>query len=163
MKILKAELSHFESIVNLNKIEVQYTSPMDLDRTKNLDACAAYHWVVEIDNVVAGFLLVMDHDSLYENDNHKWFKERLERFLYIDRIVVSKEFAGQKIGSKLYKKLIKTAGETNIKNIVCEYNIQPMNLGSKGFHDSFGFKEMGTLWSEDRSKQVSMQRLLLDI
>jgi predicted GNAT superfamily acetyltransferase len=156
------EHKDFEDIVQLNESEVQYTSPMDKLKLRQLDACSRFHWVFIVNDQVAAFLLVMDDRSDYENMNLNWFKNRFSNFLYVDRIVVSKAFAGQKIGSQLYEHLISTANSHHYSSIVCEYNIQPMNSVSKAFHDRFGFEEVGTLDHQDRAKTVSMQRLVLN-
>ena len=93
----------------------------------------------------------------YLNDNYAWFAARYPQFIYVDRIVVGAEFAGLKIGSRLYEDLFGYARSQGIKAITCEYNIQPPNPASQRFHDKFGFKELGRQWVAHGTKLVSLQ------
>jgi len=109
------------------------------------------------DNNIAGFLLTIREGETYENKNYAWFSKRYERFVYIDRVVVSKEFSGRKVGSKLYGLLFDYAVNTGLSVLACEYNIEPPNEVSKAFHQRMGFKEVGIQRVANGSKLVSMQ------
>ena len=92
-----------------------------------------------------------------QSENYVWFAARFAQFIYVDRIVVSAEFSGLKIGSLLYQDLFSYARLQGIQKLTCEYNIQPPNPASKNFHDKFGFKQIDTQWVANGSKQVSLQ------
>ena len=147
----------FNAIVALNDVEVKQTSPMDVERLRELAAMASYHKVAVSDGRIAAFLLAMREGAPYQNDNYGWFASRFTQFLYVDRIVVSAEFTGYKIGSRLYEDLFDYARSQGINAVTCEYNLQPPNLASQRFHDKFGFKELGTQWVADNTKLVSLQ------
>jgi hypothetical protein len=147
----------FARIVQLNETEVQYTSIMDAARLCMLDQLAAYHKVAIVDGQVAAFMFAMRDGSNYINPNFSWFAARLDSFIYIDRIVVDAGFAGRKIGSAMYQDLFNYARNQNIKNIVCEYNVEPPNLASQSFHAKWGFKEIGSHWLDGGAKRVSLQ------
>lgn len=158
MTILRDAINaDFESLVRLNAVEEQQTSPMSLGRLRLLDQFCSYSKVAEIESEVAGFLLAIPVGMPYENANYDWFSRRFSSFLYVDRIVVSAEFSGCGIGSKLYADLFAFARSNNIKAITCEYNIKPPNLASRAFHTKFGFKEVGTQWVANGTKLVSLQ------
>ena len=157
VELRNAATSDHKAIISLNETEVQQTSPMNLDRLKALIETAAYCKVAVVDGRVAAFLLALRNGAPYENDNYSWFASRLPSFLYVDRVIVSPEFAGRKIGSKLYDDLFAFARQTGLKTITCEYNITPPNPASKAFHDKFGFRELGTQWIAGGTKQVSLQ------
>ncbi|MCB1701746.1 MAG: GNAT family N-acetyltransferase [Halioglobus sp.] len=158
MTILRDAIhADFDSIVKLNAIEEQQTSPMSLERLRLLDQLSSYNKVAEIENEVAGFLLAMPVGVSYENENYNWFGRRFPSFLYIDRIVVGAEFSGRGIGSGLYVDLFAFARSHKIKAITCEYNINPLNLASRAFHRKFGFKEVGNQWVANGTKLVSLQ------
>ena len=161
--IRNAQQHDFAHIVQLNQIEVQHTSAMDIDRLRHLDLLAAYHRVALVDGHFAGFLFAMRDGTNYVNDNFNWFAERLDNFLYIDRIVVPAQFAGRKIGSALYQDLIDFASQLEIRHIVCEYNVEPANLPSQTFHAKWGFQEMGSQWLNGKTKRVSLQVLNLPV
>jgi len=147
----------FSAIVALNDVEVKQTSPMDVERLRELAAMASYHKVAVVDGRIAAFLLAMCEGALYQNDNYGWFAARFPRFLYVDRIVVSAEFTGYGIGSRLYDDLFDYVRSQGIPAVTCEYNLQPPNPASQRFHDKFGFKELGTQWVADHTKLVSLQ------
>jgi predicted GNAT superfamily acetyltransferase len=147
----------FDVICALNLAEVEHTSPMDVDRLGELHSLAAYHQVACVDGRVMGFLLAMPHDAAYRNDNFEWFLRRFDRFLYVDRIVVSGRARGLRLGSLLYDDLFDFARAALIPLVTCEYNISPPNEPSRRFHDKYGFKEFGTHWVAGGTKQVSLQ------
>lgn len=152
-----ARVEDFGTLVELNAREVQQTSPTDLARLRELAQMSSYHRVAEVDGRVAAFLLAMREGAPYLNDNYAWFAARYRRFIYVDRIVVGKDFAGLGIGSRLYQDLFDYARSHGIKVITCEYNIEPPNPGSQKFHDKFGFKELGRQWVAHETKLVSLQ------
>lgn len=159
MLIRAATPADHARIVALNAAEVAQTSAMDEARLAELDALACAHWVAEADGAVLAFLLAMDHDAAYANDNFGWFAARLPRFVYVDRIVVDAIAAGRGVGRRLYEHLIDHARDRGIDAIVCEYNLDPPNPASKAFHDRLGFREIGQQVIGGGTKRVSMQRL----
>lgn len=157
VELRKAQESDFPTIVSLNLAQVQHTSPMSLERFETLAQMSAYCKVAVIENEIAGFLLVFREGADYDSENYQWFCRELKRFLYVDRIVVGADFAGHGIGSAFYQDLFTFARDSEVDTVTCEYNITPPNLPSKAFHDKFGFKELGTQWLADHTKQVSLQ------
>lgn len=157
MQIKNAQKSDFSAIVQLNESEVDKTSPMDLSRLEMLDGLSFYHKVVEVEGQVVGFMFAMDESSLYENANFEFFKPLYKRFIYIDRIVISKDFAGMKLGSALYDDLFAYARSQHINIVTCEFYSEPLNVVSQKFHQRFGFKEVGSQPAADGIKVVSLQ------
>jgi len=147
----------FETICSLNLAEVQHTSPMDKERLVALDKLSCFHKVACADNHVAAFLLAMCNEAAYENSNFEWFARRYPRFMYIDRIVVSPDFRGLRLGSLLYEELFRCARHSGIPLVTCEYNVVPPNEPSRIFHEKFGFMERGTQWLTNGTKRVSLQ------
>ena len=147
----------FASIVTLNEVEAHQTSAMDEARLRYLISLSSYCKVVGMEGRVAAFLIAMREGAAYENDNYEWFAKRYPQFLYVDRIVVGAQFAGHKLGSKLYQDLFAYAKAQQLSAITCEYNIEPPNPASNAFHNKFGFKEAGSQWVANGSKLVSLQ------
>ena len=156
-----AVAADFERVLALNAAEVTQTSAMDRARLEALAALACRFTVAEADGRVVGFLLAMDHDAAYDNDNFRWFAAHAPRFVYVDRIVVEAAAAGMGIGGMLYRDLFAQARRRGIDRIVCEYNLAPPNPASKAFHDRFGFVEVGRQHVAGGSKLVSLQQLVL--
>ncbi len=141
----------------MNEAEVQWTSPMDIARLATLAGLASYYRVAEVDGQIAGFVLAMHGGCGYENENFEWFEERYSRFLYIDRVVVAKQYTGQKVGSTLYQDVFFAAGGLGLERVVCEYNWLPRNVPSERFHARLGFKEVGQRTVASATKVLSMQ------
>jgi predicted GNAT superfamily acetyltransferase len=152
-----AMAADFEAICALNLAEVRHTSAMDLSRLTELDAISCYHKVLCLDGNVSAFLLAMCDGAPYENDNFAWFSKTYPRFIYVDRVVVSSACRGQRLGSLLYEDVFRHARSNAIPLVTCEYNLIPSNEPSRLFHDKFGFKEQGTQWVANGTKQVSLQ------
>jgi predicted GNAT superfamily acetyltransferase len=155
--IRDAAAADFPRICELNLAEVEYTSEMGLVRLGTLARLACYLKVACIDGRVLAFLLAMRTDAPYDNDNFRWFSSRYADFIYVDRIVVSAEARGLRVGTRLYEDLFQYARAHAIPFVTCEYNIFPPNEPSRVFHDRFGFKEQGTQWVAGHTKRVSLQ------
>ncbi len=147
----------FDAIVALNASEVAHTSPMDRTRLRQLDVLSVYHKVATVDGQVTGFLLAMRDGCAYLNANFAWFSSRYDSFIYIDRIVVGAQHRGLKLGTSLYRDIFACARRMGVRGITCEYNLLPANEPSRRFHDTFGFRQVGTQWLGDGSKLVSLQ------
>ena len=155
--IRDAKAADFAAIIRLNAAEELQTSSMDAERLRTLHDLSCCHRVALVQGEIAGFLIAMRESARYRNDNFSWFACRYPKFLYIDRIVVSGEFTGMKIGTSLYRNLFAFARLNGVLDVVCEYNIEPPNPASKAFHDRWGFMEVGTRRVANGSKWVSLQ------
>ncbi|MBW2636902.1 MAG: GNAT family N-acetyltransferase [Deltaproteobacteria bacterium] len=147
----------YQTIVDINDVEVQHTSPMDVKHLRDLDQFSAYHRVAVVEGNVAAFLLAIGENCSYQNENYEWFSSRYTKFLYIDRIVVDAKYGGLKIGTMLYRDIFHYARSNSIPIITCEYNLVPPNEPSRVFHEKFGFKEVGMQWTSNSTKRVSLQ------
>jgi len=92
---------------------------------------------------VDAFILAFDQDSDYASENFLWFKSRYERFIYVDRIVVSAAARGRGLARRLYEDLFAAAVNAGQHLIVCEVNAEPPNPESDAFHAAFGFEPVG--------------------
>ena len=157
VSIRDAEANDYRVICELNLAAEQHTSPMDTVRVASLVKLSRYFKVACVDGAVAAFILAMREDAPYENENFSWFARKYTAFIYVDRVVVSSVFRGQRLGSLLYKDLFRYARDNAIPLVACEYNIVPPNEASRLFHDKFGFREQGTQWLANGTKRVSLQ------
>lgn len=156
-KIRPATADDFAAIVALNAESVRFTSPMDRERLRHLHAQAAYHRVVDVDGVVAAFLLAFREGADYDSPNYRWFAQRDAQFLYIDRIVVASAQQGRGFGARLYDDIIAFAARSGIAQLTCEFDLDPPNPVSARFHARYGFREAGRQWIGAGKKQVSLQ------
>jgi predicted GNAT superfamily acetyltransferase len=157
VEIRAATSSDFAAICALNLADVQHTSHMDLERLAALHELSWNHKVACVDGVVAAFLLAMRSGTPYENDNFRWFSSRYPHFVYIDRIVVSRQHRGAKLATLLYEDLFNCARQAGFRLVTCEYNVLPPNEPSRRFHDRTGFTECGTQWVANGTRKVSLQ------
>lgn len=148
------------AILALNLASESLLSPMDAARLAQLDTQAAYHRVAvdaDAEGHVAAFLLAFCDGADYDSVNYRWFAQRYDSFLYVDRVAVSDAHQGRGLGAALYADLFAFAREQGIPRVVCEYYSVPLNAGSQRFHARQGFTEVGTQWLPDARKQVSFQ------
>jgi len=88
-------------------------------------------------------LIAFDQDAAYDSPNFLWFRERNDRFVYVDRIVVAEKARGRGLARTLYEALFEAARAAGHVRVVCEVNSDPPNPGSDAFHAGMGFVEVG--------------------
>ncbi len=157
MQIRAIEEKDFQSVIDLNAEEVISTSYMDAKKLCALLSYASFAKVVVLNNLVVAFVIAIENDKDYINENYAWFSSRYKRFLYVDRVVVSEAVRGKGIGSRIYENLFSYARDECIDHVLCEYNVEPMNAVSQAFHNRWGFKEVGTQHLSKSSKIVALQ------
>ncbi len=110
-------------------------------------------------------LLAFDKTADYASVNFLWFKRKYDRFVYVDRIVVSRKLRRQQIAKRLYEELFEEAKAAGQTRIVCEVNIDPPNPHSDRFHEQLGFVETGmaTLAGQDEGKRKTVRYLVREL
>ncbi len=112
-------------VLELNDGSVAELSPLDEPRLRFILDLALRCLVVEHDGEVVAFALAVAPGTDYDSDNYRWFGERYERFLYLDRIAVDAAHRRQGIGAMLYDELEATA--VPFERMVCDVNVRPRN------------------------------------
>jgi predicted GNAT superfamily acetyltransferase len=90
-----------------------------------------------------GFVLTLPPGVGYPSENYRWFSERYDSFVYVDRIVVSEQARNKGVGVELYRLVAEHAKKNDAPRILCEVNLEPPNPGSLRFHLRHGFTEVG--------------------
>jgi predicted GNAT superfamily acetyltransferase len=157
MHLRDATPSDFAHILRLNEESVHFLSPLDAQRLVHLNAQAAYHRVVEKEGRVVAFLLAFREGCDYDSPNYQWFARQYGEFLYIDRVVVTREAQGQRLGNRLYDDLFAFAKATRVQRITCEFDVDPPNEVSRRLHERYGFREVGSQSVAGGKKRVSLQ------
>ncbi len=93
----------------------------------------------------AGFLFALAPGARYESANYRWFSNKFERFLYVDRVVVAAHARGRGLARALYAVAAETARSDGLDRLVCEVNRCPPNPGSDAFHAALGFRALATV------------------
>jgi uncharacterized protein len=99
-------------------------------------------------------LIAFDQDAPYDNPNFRWFKGRFDRFVYIDRVVVSRQRRGLGWARLLYESLFQQARAEGQDRLGCEINLDPPNPRSEAFHLGLGFEPVGRAFLPDAGKTV---------
>ncbi|MFD0857921.1 GNAT family N-acetyltransferase [Roseovarius aquimarinus] len=144
------------AIVAMNAAVVDVTSEMDVSRLAHLLEICTHAIVAEKAGDAIGFVLAMEQGAPYENANFAWFSERLNNFVYIDRIVIAPEGRGAGLGRALYAHVETLARRNGRLVMAAEMDIDPPNTPSMKFHEAAGFVELGQR-RYDSGKVVSMQ------
>jgi hypothetical protein len=89
------------------------------------------------------FIMTFDQEANYDSPNFIWFRERYERFIYVDRVVVAAPARGRGHARRLYQDLFEHAERAGHTLVTCEVNADPPNPASDAFHAALGFTEVG--------------------
>lgn len=105
---------------------------------------------------LAGFLLLLHGPGEnYQSINYRWFCDRYDAFLYVDRVVVREGLRDQGLGTQLYQAGF-ALGRAQFPVVCAEVNLRPRNEGSLRFHDRHGFAAVGEQDTEQGSKRVRL-------
>tara|TARA_Y100000389_G_scaffold59289_1_gene55353 strand:+ start:648 stop:1151 length:504 start_codon:yes stop_codon:yes gene_type:complete len=146
------ELSIFTEVPDRTALNVLYSLNQDntpevaeLESINHLceliDMSASNFYVLE-NNIIIGFVICFRENSEYKSANYNYFKNKEDKFLYIDRVVIKKSHRRKGAGSYLYDHLYKLAKKEGLP-LCCEVNIIPKNQVSLNFHSKKGFKDDG--------------------
>ena len=155
MQVSKVEIDDLSIIRVINDEAMPAVNSVSVEEFVWFHKNSIYFKKVSLDESLAGFLLVLPMNIPYKSLNYTWFSKRYNNFAYIDRIAVKEELKGSGIGTLLYTDLEKSLPK-EIKMIACEYNIKPLNMISKNFHQKMSYKNVGTQLTENNTKQVSL-------
>lgn len=153
MFIRPAILKDLEQIHSINESVLPHVNSIPISDFKEFIEISSFFSIVEIEGEIAGFMIVLDPHQNYDSENYSYFKETFTSFDYVDRIVISEEYRGKGLGTKLYQYLFDNSKE---ERVTCEVNIQPPNPKSILFHQMLGFEEVNQHYSEGGKKFVTL-------
>ena len=134
------ELNILYSLNQQNTPEVGELESIN-DLSKLIDMSALNFYVLQGDEII-GFVICFREGSEYKSPNYTYFKNKEDKFLYIDRVVIKDAYRRRGAGSYLYDHLYELAKKEGIP-LCCEVNIMPKNQISLNFHSKKGFKYDG--------------------
>lgn len=135
----------------LNRESESMLSPLDEQGLRALIDTAYCAWLTPKHDAM---LIALNERSIYNSPNFRWFAQRYERFIYVDRVVVAESARGRGIARELYERLIEQARDDGYPVVCAEIYYDPPNPASDAFHESMGFVEIGRAYLEDRGKSV---------
>lgn len=143
MRVLRPIIpADFEAVLAWNEEHVELLAPMDKTRLIQLLAWCDSGSVITHDGHDVGFVLTFAAGSAYDSTNYRWFSERHDQFLYLDRIVIDPSVRRAGIASRVYDEIEQRARK--LGPVLClEVNLDPPNEASLAFHQRRGFVEVG--------------------
>ena len=126
------------ALLALNNIHAMQTTLLDAAAWRKMISDAFVATCVG----ASGLMIAFDHTADYSSANFRWFRARLARFAYVDRIVIDAALQGRGVGRALYEDLFAKARAAGHDRVVCEVNIVPANPRSLAFHAKLGFQEL---------------------
>ena len=139
-------------LLALNNAHAMELSWLEPERLAHLVAEA---FVARRVGVADALLLTFDQAADYDSPNFLWFRERYDRFVYVDRVVVADAARGGGLARRLYDDLFAAAKAAGHERIVCEVNSDPPNPASDAFHAALGFVPVGTAEIHGGKKTVT--------
>jgi predicted GNAT superfamily acetyltransferase len=131
-----------DSVLALNNAAGPAILPLDSPRLRRFYANAEYFRLAERDGSLVGFLVGFGSDGDHDSSNFQWFREHLDRFFYIDRIVVASRRRGGGVGRAFYAD-VQSYAELRYPVLACEVFTEHDSDPARLFHGSFGFTEVG--------------------
>jgi predicted GNAT superfamily acetyltransferase len=144
-----------DAVLGLNQSEVPHVGSVDLEKMRWYAAHASYFRVAITEGELAAYLVGFRPGTDYTSPNYLWFCGHYDDFAYVDRIAVAKFARRSGIASRLYDDFAAQMPGT-VGIMTCEVNVRPPNQSSMTFHQRLGFEQVGSLVSEDGSKEVAM-------
>jgi predicted GNAT superfamily acetyltransferase len=142
--IRSIEPTDLDRILQMNQANVPEVGSVDSDRMAYIVAESPIALVADVGDQVVGFCLVLADDSAYDSVNYRWFTQRYDKFMYLDRVAVDSSARGRGVGSALYVEVgRRMAAIDGADNLALEVNVDPPNETSLAFHASLGFTEVG--------------------
>jgi hypothetical protein len=155
VRFRSVEPSDLEPLLELNNTVVPNVNLLDIHALRHFAETAPWFTVADTSEGPAGFAIVLRPGAAYESLNYRWFSERYDDFVYIDRIVIAQDSRRAGLGRAFYERIEQYAWEVKAPILCAEVNLRPPNLGSIEFHRAEGFEEVDQLDQLD-GKRLAM-------
>ncbi len=107
-----------------------------------------------LDGHVAGVIVVLGEESNLDSDYFRWFTERYENFVYVDRVIVAERARRRGVATRLYLEVDALAQKHRLA-IASDVYSKPPNIPSLHLHEKAGYREVGQQFSDAEGKTVS--------
>jgi len=140
-----------DAIFKLNQLNTPEVGALEsIEHLMKLIELSAYNLLMLHDEEIVGFIICMREGSIYESENYKFFKHRLKKFLYVDRVVIDVNHRRSGLGIAIYEDIFAHSNNENLP-VALEVNTQPINQPSLNFHEKMGFEKVGSRHFDDHS------------
>lgn len=124
-------------VLQLNQLHQHVLSPLTMAELWALRDNSSYHRSV---GGGKAFIIALDDQSDHPGENFRWFKQRYDSFVYIDRIAIGEPLQRRGLAVALYENLETEARSSGRAYLCAEVDLEPPNDASLKFHESFGFE-----------------------
>lgn len=142
LTIRDVQESDLDAVLALNNAAGAGILPMDGAQVRRFMDIADYFRIAEVDGTPAGFLIALRENADYGSPNFRWFGERYEQFVYIDRIVIASAYRRHGLGRVFYCD-VQSYAEVRVPLLACEVFLEPREDATLLFHGTYGFHEVG--------------------
>jgi len=150
------ESSDLATVLTMNNAAVPAVNELGLDDLEWFAEHAGTFLVIDGDPP-GGFLIGLHGPGLdYASDNYRWFSERYESFVYVDRIVIAEAGRGAGSGRRLYDAFARRGRTDGAEWLLAEVNTRPRNDASLRFHERYGFRTVGAQDTDGGAKSVAL-------
>ena len=134
-----------DRVLEINQQNTPEVGSIDADRLAFLIDESAIALAAEVANDVVGFALVLPPGSTYDSVNYRWFADRGDDIMYLDRVAIDAGHRRLGLGRALYTSVfdVISAQHASMTRLGLEVNVDPPNPGSMAFHQGLGFAEVG--------------------
>ncbi|MEO8163032.1 MAG: GNAT family N-acetyltransferase [Ilumatobacteraceae bacterium] len=139
-------IRHLDQVLAINNANVPAVSELTAHEFEFDLEHSLYALMItdESGDELRAFCVTFAPGAPYQSSNYKWFSDRYEGFVYLDRIAVSSQHQNKGYGVAIYRALEQLMIRDGVTPVLtCEVNLQPPNPGSLRFHHRLGFSEVG--------------------
>jgi len=126
-----------DTIVDINQSALEGVGPLDYESAALLVKKADQAVVLDVEGDIAGFVITLPTGADHESSRYDWFEDRLDDYVYLDRIVVADTHRRQGVASRLYD-----AVESELPVALEIYETNDVSLE---FHRQRGYRQIGEL------------------
>lgn len=137
MTVREIGTEDLDTVIEINQTALEGVGPLDREKLSMLVDQADSALVLEDAGDIAGFVITLPTGADYESSRYDWFEDRLDDYVYLDRIVVAQTHRRLGVASRLYEEI------EGAKPVALE--VYDHNDGSLAFHESRGFEPVGRL------------------
>ena len=107
-EIVKASKDDLEFVLLLNQNSMPAVSSANIEMMQHFLIICDYFKVLKINDQISGFLNAILPGKDYQSENYKWFCDKYDSFIYVDRIVLNKTNQNKGYGTLFYNDLIRS-------------------------------------------------------
>ena len=132
-------VKEIELLYEINQQNIPELGSLDsADHLESLMKISLKTIVLKYENKIIGFCLLFNEGSSYDSPNYKYFNNKYDKFIYVDRVVVASDFTAKGGGTLMYQDVFNFAKKNKL-TVCCEVNEEPVNEVSLKFHKKLDF------------------------